>query len=418
MASVQTLLAQIAANTAKQRAAAAYAGAAAGPYANVKQQAAAQSQAASQSMAQSQAMSSEFAMVAAAINIVKDAIKKLISQADELKQAVMSSVEAYKPFQVYLFTRRLMDLQAVFGVMFLPVLLKFKQALRDVADYFYNLPQGFRKVVEAVAGLGVAISVIASIAAVVTAATAAIVLFLALGPTQIIAEFTALVYWFSQTAGGANFFRKALSFIEDAFADIADIADIVWEAIKPVRDLVSAAFDALGDALSDFMEAMGPLMDMLIVIGGGVLGAIAYVLGAIISLVTFILKLLFNIVMVGPRIISWLAKLLGFGMENLQKTNNTAFGLAAQGGSITGDVAGMKTKIEEIILANTGRESDDPAKQTAKNTEQIAKDVAEIKDGMGSKPTSSGRPSTIWNPAGENLAEDVSEWIKKKFWGP
>jgi phage-related protein len=328
------------------------------------------------------AISGPVGVAAEAIGMLKRSVEELVSAAQRFSVAALASVAAYKPFQVYLFTRRLMDLSAVFGSILLPVLHQAISVLRSVADYLYNLPPGFRAVVRAVGTAAVILGVIGTAIAAVTAVAVPLVVVMGtiLGP---IAELSVgIAAFLSATAGGNRLLQTAWTLVEKLFAGIYEMVQAVWSFTEPIRAIVADAFSGLADAFSDLLDAIEPIAAVLIKIVGGVLIALAYVIGAIATAVVRLVQVLVYFTNAIIFLVGWLLKLVGFHLPDVAKSTGSAFGLAAQGGHITSDVAGMKTKLEETILANTGRERDDPATRTAKATETLVQDVKAIRGKM------------------------------------
>lgn len=338
---------------------------------------------------------------------VVNTFKELTASVQNFNSVMLNSIAAYKPFQVELFTRRLKDLQAVFGLILLPVLLETARYIRVFADYLLSLSKPFRDVVQGVGKITVvlgifaflAIPVVAAITAVIAvfsvlmaAATAvaivgwpvtliviavtAILAALAVVAAALTAVIVAVVYAFSQTIGGAAFFHKAIKTIGDAFETVWQVIQGIWAGLKPFRDEIAKAFSEFGDALSNLLDEFKPEIFAAIIAVlyplAAILAVVAAAIGGIVKVFTFLangLRLFFNM----------FNRNVGIGNNNLATPKQqSAFGLAAQGGHIEGDVAGMKTRIEEKILAQTGREEGAPETDLPTIANTIASKVVDI----------------------------------------
>jgi hypothetical protein len=359
-------------------------------------------------------------------------IQEVVSSVKSFNAAMLESVAAYKPFQVEMFTRRLKDLQAVFGLIFLPVMLEVMGAVRALSDYLVSLASPFRNILQAFGRIAIVFAVIIAIAtpiaAVIAAVTtltiafvtiigvviafsevlipAAAIAFAILLPLALIAAalaalgaaLTAIVYAFSQTTGGAGFFRNALKTVGDAFETILQVIDGVWQGLKPIRDLIGGAFSELGDALSKLIDAMKPAI-LIIVIAA--VSALTAVLLAFAAVATIVAKVIQVVVYVFRQIFGLFNAILGFSSKQsplAQQNKQSSFGLAAQGGSISSDVASVKTRIEEIILAQTGREGPTD-KDVPELTKDISENVRKIANFLDKLPTFSGIARTAASAA-------------------
>lgn len=318
----------------------------------------------------------------------------------KMKSVVLDTVAAFRPFEIEMFTRAVNDLKAVFGTIFLPILKQVTAAIRQIADYFYSLPDSFKSAIRVVAVLTLAVGGIAAVFGALlplffalTAALAFPVITAIVGVLAALgAALAGLVYLFSRTEGGARFFQKALQGLEEVFQFVQKVAAEMWRQLRPAWEQLQAAFSDLGDALSELFNALKPIL------GGAIIIAFALVkigLEALINLLTILARVLTGVVRIVEKMIeSWtfgMAKLKF--LDEVQKDQRSAFGLGTHGGGIT-DAAGAFSAIQADILRNAGA-----AEQKAKE-EKMREDIAKTAENTGKSASWLEQIAGFWTGGG------------------
>jgi hypothetical protein len=324
----------------------------------------------------------------AALSIIIGELKSMISSIfgaltsafHKLSSTILDTVAAFRPFQIKIFERAVLDLKAVFGMIFLPVLQTVTRYVRLLANYFLSLPPAFRtvlqvgaKVLLVVGAVAIVLGVVAGLIPVLIAITTPVMVF--------VGALSALFVMFARTTGGANFLKEAWITLEQVIASIFEKVKSGWAELAPLRAELSAAFSDLGDSMTELLNSINPLIEAFIKANAILLTAI---IKSVVIPITLVVKALAFVVGGWANIFNALRKLGvigGGGLPDVSREQKSAFGLGAQGGTITSDVAGMKTKLEEAILANTGREEEKtPEQETATNTGDMADTLKEIKE--------------------------------------
>jgi hypothetical protein len=293
---------------------------------------------------------------------VVDTFKNAFSQ---MKSIITETVGAFRPYEVEKFEARLKDLSAVFGSMLLPVMQEMTQVVKQVADYFYSLPNSFKETITAVAKIVIELGALATVAASVGAvfgAVGAVLVNLNMAVPVLVA-LTAMGYQFVKTAGGAKFLTDALTFGEqmlqkwyDEISKINTVGSELAESLSDMGKSMSGLLDALKPIMASFVEWFVKEM-------GDLLKELADQATVAVNALTELWK--------------WLKKLaddLGVDMgnaalPNVNREKKDSFGLGAHGGRVTDPLSAFKS-IQEQVFKNMGgvEKAED---KVAKNTEQI-----------------------------------------------
>jgi hypothetical protein len=309
-------------------------------------------------------------MVMGVVNAFKEGFQ-------QMKSIVMETVGAFRPFEIEKFGRAVKDLQAVFGEIFLPILQKVTVTVRQIADFFYSLPDSFKSMIRVGAEI---ILVIGGIVTAITAIAAAAAPFVAFGGVlfQVVGIATVGVAIFSRTANAFKLFTDAIAFGERA---IMYVYNSVVGLFKGLEAALGGPLNELGGAFDELLVAIEPLARGFIdlVVDGIVMAfSIAIpVIKAFIEAITWMVKQIAD-----------MAKFLGatFELDAFPAqggAKKSAFGLGQHGGSVTDPLSAAK-RIQEQIFKNAGSGKETPEsniKQTADNTKR----TADILDDMNKK---------------------------------
>ena len=344
------------------------------------------------------------------VGVITGSIKAFFSIGEagfsRMKSLITETVGAFRPFQVELFRRAIQDLQAVFGQMFLPVLRQAIVYIRQVADYFYSLPSSMKDVIVFVgkmvlvfggliAAIGVVVSLIATLA----------VVFSTISPIVAVlrAGIVALTVMFFRTAGGADLLAKSFRFVEEVIAVIGVTVQALWTFTAPLRSALADAFSRLGKALGNLLNSIKPAVFLLVV---AAISLVVTGLEAMVVALTAVVEIIALLVNVATKLAPFLNLMRAIGPSvtpEVGRDTKNSFGLAARGGSISGDVAGMKVKMEEEVLRNTGRGAEDPNKKTADNTSTMVTLLQKLVDAK-----TSGKQQSDFATAGEAVGNQMA----------
>jgi hypothetical protein len=341
----------------------------------------------------------------------------LTSAFGKLKSTILDTVAAFRPFQVKLFERAVLDLKAVFGMIFLPVLQTVTRYIRLLATYFHSLPPAFRTVLQVGAKIILAVGAIAT-AVGALAGLATFIYILTPYALALAAAIGGLFVAFARTTGGANFLKQAWVAVEQSVAGLYAELKSVWAFLAPMREQLSAALSDVGDSLTELLNALKPLAALAIEAWGVQLK----IVGAVVLHVLTMMARGFALFASGlAKIANGLGLGLGARLPDVSREQKSAFGLGAHGGTITSDVAGMKTKLEEAILANTGagEEKEDPQKGILENTGTIADVMQRVEDKLSNIAEAVLRfsPARLGAAAGAEVA-GMGERLGQILFGP
>lgn len=282
-----------------------------------------------------------------------------------LKGQILDTVGAFRPFAITQFNRAMLDLKAVFGSIFLPILNEATSLVRSFANYMLSLPKTFKDIIASVVKMNLIGGVIATIVGLLGSLT------VLLAPINaIIAAVKYLYDTFKSTAGGAMAIGKIVAFVEDGFHSFVGSLKAVWASTAGIRAELADALDGLGTALSDAFTEMKPIlaalfganMVMLKVVWTGVIWAVKTVVGWTTKLWQGLTNLI--------RPLSSLVKLMGISMPTIQgRKDKDAFGMGWSGASVS-DPMSVYNKLTEELMRNS--RPADPQETTADSTSQMA----------------------------------------------
>lgn len=261
------------------------------------------------------------------------ATDQLRGRTEQYKNTILQLVATFQPFQVELFSRAVRDLMAVFGQLLVPVVQLATKYVRELADYFYSLPISLKGV---------------------TAAFGQVIEFVK-------PVFRAMADIVVQSIGAL-------------IAELQSLWKFLSPMLIPVLQQLRASFVNLLDALKPaIMAALASAAVVAATSIGGLTIALK-LLAITVENIVITMKLLFPVFTI--------LDMIGRQLQKTDVGNKSAFGLASYGANIGTDVGGLKTRIEEEIIKNTGGMAEDPQVTTAKNTTTIVGILEKIASGI------------------------------------
>jgi len=323
---------------------------------------------------------------AAAIATVKEVISGAINAIKEagakVQGIIKDTVAAFRPAEILRLAGAVADLRAVFGQMFLPIVVKATEVVREISRWFYNLSPSIKQAIGVIAGITVVFGLVAGAAStIVGVATLLATVFVALAsPLEIVA---ALIIGIGSQTG---LFAQALQLGEQALRFFINGLCAVWEQLAPVRAELTAAFRELRGAFAELFEAVRPIAAILV---GTVLVVIKQFIMGNVILFTKLAQVLTLVVRGTTMWINALLKFVGLSgirMPELAAKKKDPYGLGQHSAEIGNDLSGLKNRIEEKIieLQGGGPETEAEGPDLAQQSVTL---LGEIRDKLINLPT-------------------------------
>lgn len=356
------------------------------------------------------ALSETQSIIHRAIEGIKGAFTGLADQFTRVKNVILETTKAFAPYTVILFNRAILDLQATFGQIFLPIVKQAITFVRALADAIYNLPTGVKTFIRAVTEIILAISgttaifvgVVGAIAAVVTAVGGLaaglyvlgivavllavpltllavalfplIVLFgsLAVGIGVAVIGLVQLIRMMLQTEGGVRLLKNIMRGFDQIVTTVQAGWSMIMSIIGPVIDGLYTALSELGDALSELFDALKPLIAAGLLAIISTLAVVLTILAKAVSFAVQVITFALNLLSKSPpfRALKAISDLMPEGEKK------SSFGLGWSTARVDTDANAIYNRLTEELLRNTrmgaGEAEEDPAKKTAKSVDSFA----------------------------------------------
>ena len=294
---------------------------------------------------------------------VQDSSHKLTSLTGELnifKISMLDATEAFRPFAITQLTRAVLDLKAVFGQIFLPVIQQVTDAARVMADYFYNLPDSFKEAIGGIARSGIFAGLASSIA------LAAYAFALLAIPVRLISGAIEYLYRaFTNTVGGARALGAYIDNWERSLAGLIQAIQYAWDATKDLRSELADAFSELGYEMSEFWDAVRPIIAAGLSVFAMALAEGLKLLTKVIIGLTYLATELTKAMTALISPFSRMLSLLGISLPTVQHGKASSYGLGWSTARVDTDPNSIYNRITEELLRNTRTGEEGQAEEPA-----------------------------------------------------